>query len=358
MGLHKVEGSPYWHYSFKLAGRSRQRGSTGYEDRKLAQAKYHKLRSEAQQNVDFQKPTKITVGELLEWANKNHWQYGRLEWQIQSVARQFGNVVAARITLQDLLDYRSRRLEQVEPPTVNRELTLLRAAYNYAIDCGMLAINPVAKLKTLDCSDRQRVKFLRPEEKVTLLNGTTGLLQDLILFALKTGMRKGEIRGLKWADVDPNRNQMRVISYKGGKAIVRYVPIFNQTQEIIDRQNHATEFVFTDELGAGLGSYSCMNSSFYRIVKALNIQSGDFHFHDLRHTFASDYLMMGGTISALQDILGHRRADTTRRYAHLSKEHLKVEMDRLPYEKYEQNLAGECHNSVTSAVSSDGRVLP
>lgn len=351
MGLYKVGGSPYWHYSFKLEGRPQQRGSTGYEDKKLAQAKYVKVRNESQQNQDFRKAEKISIRELLEWTNKNYWQYDHFEWQVQSILHHFGNHRAESVALQDLLDYREKRLREVEPPSVNKEFTLLRAAYNYAIKGRKLFKNPVADLAPLDCSERKRDKFLRPDEKQKLLSAARENLRDIILFALKTGMRQGEILGLKWADVDTQRNQMKVISYKGGKAIIRYVPIFRQTQEILDRQDRRGEWVFSGAVGEKLGHHSCVKSTFMRLVKKLGIQGGDFHFHDLRHTFASDYLMMGGTLSALQDILGHRRADTTRRYAHLSKEHLKVEMDKLPYEIYtqrdEQKLPKFYHNGST-----------
>lgn len=348
MGVFQREGSPYWHYSFKLPGRSQQKGSTGYEDKKLAIAFYTKKRSEAQQTQDFKKPSKLTIRELLEWTNRNYWHYERWEWEVRSLLDRLGSFRASALSLQSLLDFREKRLAEVAPSSVNKELTLLRAAFNYAIAGKTLFQNPVKDVKPIDCSDRKRDKFLRPDEKRALLSAAKGLLQDLILFALKTGMRQGEILALKWSDID--HGQMRVISYKGGKTIIRYVPIFNQTQEILDRQNHAREHVFTDAVGLALGRYSCVHSTFQRLIKRLNIQGGDFTFHDLRHTFASDYLMTGGTVSALQDILGHKRADTTRRYAHLSKEYLKVEMDKLPYEKYEQNLANIYPNGGTMAI--------
>lgn len=335
MGVFKREGSPYWYYSFKIAGHPQQKGSTGYEDKKLALAKYLKIRNESQQQTDFKKPSKITVRELLEWANRSYWKYNRLESAVGAVLSQFGACVASIISLQSILDYREKRLEKVAPSSINRELTYLKAAYNYAIKCGTLFANPLKDLEAFSERDRKRDKFLKPDEKRVLLSAAPTKLRDVILFALKTGMRQGEILGLKWADIDTMRAQMKVISYKGKEVIVRYVPIFGQTQEVIDRQPKGSEYVFTDSKGQKMGRNSCVHSTYAKLVKRLKIQDGDFHFHDLRHTFASDYLMMGGTLSALQDILGHRKSDTTRRYAHLSKEHLKVEMDRLPYEKFD-----------------------
>lgn len=348
MGISKPSKSSYWHYSFKLPGQSRERGSTGYADKKLAEAFYHKKRSQAKEQTDFKKPSKLTIRELLEWTNKNHWHYDKWESEVRAILVAFGNFRATELTVQSLLDFRQKRADAgIAKATINRDLGLLKAGYNYAIQCSMLRENPIEKVKFYDCSDNKRDKFLRPEEKRALIEAAEGTLQDIIIFALKTGMRQGEILGLKWQNVDLERAQAKVISYKGGKIITRYVPIFKQAEEVLLRQPKRSEFAFSLKSGSRLGVNSCVHSSFQRLARATGVQGGDFRFHDLRHTFASDYLMMGGTLAALQDILGHTKADTTRRYAHLSKEHLKVEIDRLPYENYRLNYADKCQTGVT-----------
>lgn len=340
MGVYKPKNTPFYHYSFTIPGRPQQRGSTGYTDKKLAEAFYFKVRAEAKENHDFKRPQKITVSELLEWTNQKYWHYEDWEVNVRAILADFGTRRAADVTLEMVLDYRERRLKTVVTSSVNRELVYLRAAYNYAIKNRMLFKNPVSDVEFFNERDRRRDKFLKPEEKRMLLEAAPRTLRDLILFALKTGMRQGEILGLRWSDIDPRTNTIKVTSYKGEDVIVRHVPIFAQTQEVLDRQNRATEFVFTDRHGQQLTENSTVKSTYHRLIKRLGIQGGNFTFHDLRHTFASDYLMMGGTMSALQDILGHRSADTTRRYGHLSKEHLRAEIDRLPRESFDLNVKG------------------
>lgn len=350
MGIYRKPNSPYWHYSFKLPGRPQQRGSTGYEDRKLAEACYHKKRTEAKENVDFKKPSSLTVSDLLKWANDNHWGYPKLEWQVRAILDCFGEKKAREIAYSEILRFKMERGTKVSAGTVNKELTLFAAAYNYAMKAKMLFENPLASIPKFDCSDRERRKFLTPQEKLDLINGAEGLLQDLIVFALQTGMRQGEILNLKWSDIDFDRGQMRVVSRKGKKIIVRDVPLFDRAESIVKAQPRDNEHVFTDDWGKQLGKYSCVHSSYYRLVKKLGIQGGDFTFHDLRHTFASDYLMAGNSLASLAEILGHRRFDTTRRYAHLSREHKKIGMANMPKLVYDRN-AGQNVQTFSAQVA-------
>lgn len=74
MSIFKKTQSPYWWYSFRLPGRPRIWRSTKTPDRKLALAIYHKARAEYLEGKIFKKPTQITVKELLDWMNTNHWR--------------------------------------------------------------------------------------------------------------------------------------------------------------------------------------------------------------------------------------------------------------------------------------------
>jgi integrase len=317
-----------------LEGRPRERGSTGYEDKKLAEAFYHKKRAEAKEAKDFKKPSKISVRELLDWTNRNHWHYDKWESEVRALLDHFSSTRAAFVSVQDILDFRQKRMEAgIAKATINRDLALLKAAFNYAMAASLLHENPVRKVGFFNCQDNKRDKYLRPEEKIKLIESSQGILRDIIIFALKTGMRQGEILGLKWADVDLVRKQIKVICRKGGEVRTRYVPILRQAEEILMNQPRSGEHVFTKG-GRPLGKWSCVHTPFHRLVVKTGVQGGDFRFHDLRHTFASDYLMMGGSRDALQDILGHVKADTTRRYAHLSKEYIKSEIEMMPYEVY------------------------
>jgi len=144
-------------------------------------------------------------------------------------------------------------------------------------------------------------------------------------------MRQGEILDLKWKDVDLARGYIRVISWKGKKTTIRYVPIFDQVYDLLTNLEKSGEYVFSYPDGKPLSRMGVVHSSFSKLVDNLKIE--DFVFHDLRHTFASDFLSKGGTLAELAKIMGHSATTMTERYGHLSKEHLVGAIKVLPREK-------------------------
>jgi integrase len=124
---------------------------------------------------------------------------------------------------------------------------------------------------------------------------------------------------------------MRVISWKGKKTTVRHVPIFDQVFDLLTNLPKHGEYVFSHHDGRPLSRMGVVHSSFMRLVDRLEIK--DFVFHDLRHTFASDFLSKGGTLTELAKIMGHSATTMTERYGHLSQEHLTGAIKILSREK-------------------------
>jgi len=335
---YKRGASRYWWYSFKLPGRGQVCASTKTTDRKLAEAMYYKARTEFLERKTFKKPLGISVKALLEWMNQNHWHRDDYKVKLKALIDHFNNKPAAEVTVQDILDYRQLRLRTVEKSTVNRDLAFLKAAYNAAIKTdNMLAENPVEKVKFFDVSDRKVERYLEKKEKDLLFQATAGsLLQEIIFVAIKTGMRQGEILDMKWEDVDLENNQIKVICRKGNKIKIRHVPMFEDVIKLISSKPRLGDYVFCYKDGSRLSRWGVVNASFRRIAEKLKVKLGikHFRFHDLRHTFASDFLMRGGSLRALSEILGHSTTTMTARYGHLSKEHLMVSINLLPKEIY------------------------
>ena len=171
---------------------------------------------------------------------------------------------------------------------------------------------------------------------------------------INTGMRKGEILSLKWGQV---RNGFIYLD-KTKTDEARQIPINDDLDEcfrgIRKRQQLTSQYVFSDGNG---GYIQDIKTAFKSALDRAGII--DFRPHDLRHTFASHYLMRGGSLKALKEILGHADIKMTMRYAHLSKEFAREEIQLMNGLTSQNKKASEssnashdsqlCHKTVTSS---------
>ena len=142
----------------------------------------------------------------------------------------------------------------------------------------------------------------------------------VVLIALTTGMRSSEIFGLKRTDVMFSEGLLAVRSkLKGGK--MRYVPM---SPELASELKSYPAVIDEDRIfppdEEAVSGRQCVRKSFEDLLERAKIE--DFRFHDLRHTFASWYMMNGGDLYELAKILGHSNIKTTERYAKLARKHI------------------------------------
>jgi integrase len=145
-----------------------------------------------------------------------------------------------------------------------------------------------------------------------------------VKIAIHTGMRRGEIFSLKWEQI---RNGLIYLTEtKSGKA--RQIPINNRAalvfRDLRQRNQLKSPYVFCGTDGKRLLGHL---RSFKTACGKVGLE--DFRFHDLRHTFASQLVMRGASLKAVQELLGHADLKMTMRYAHLSHEHLKDSVNLL-----------------------------
>jgi len=163
-----------------------------------------------------------------------------------------------------------------------------------------------------------RLRYLSGEaEAERLLQACDDSLRPIVVTALHTGMRKGELLGLIWDLVDMTHGFIRLKQTKNGKA--RALP-FNETLWSLFsglRTRHDVPWVFHDAEGRR------HNDTRHPFEEACEVAGlTDFHFHDLRHTFASWLMMRGVPLATVSNLLGHTSPTMTLRYAHLSPKHL------------------------------------
>lgn len=219
--------------------------------------------------------------------------------------------------------YKMERAKDVSPATVNRELALLKHMFSKAIEWNKAIDNPVKRVKLFK-ENNKRIRYLEKEEIVKLLKHCRGYLTPIVIIAINTGMRRGEILSLKWHDVDFKRDTIHIYNTKNSEN--REMPINEivKTALIRVRKHPNSPYVFCNKNGEPFGD---IKKSFFTTMKKAGVVN--FRFHDLRHTFASHLVMAGVDLNTVRELLGHKSLEMTLRYSHLSPDHKKRAVDIL-----------------------------
>jgi integrase len=204
----------------------------------------------------------------------------------------------------------------------------LRHCLNIGVrEFGLLDDNPMRKVQQLQ-EPRGRVRFLSDAERDALLRECSGHSESLyaiVVVALSTGARRGEILGLRWPDVDMQRGMLTFHETKNGER--RSVPLVNHAAELM-RVHAKVRRLDTDLVFPGLGGRPLeIGKMFNDAMKRAGIEN--FHFHDLRHTAASYLAMNGATLAEIAEVLGHKTLQMVKRYAHLTEGHTRGVVGRM-----------------------------
>jgi integrase len=241
----------------------------------------------------------------------------------------------AGITAASVSAYKTQRAQEkpkrgsgdvIAAATLNRELATLRHLLRLAVEeWGWLDKAPVIRLMK---EPQGRLRFLTDTEIVTLLNACQESqnphLAAIVTLALNTGMRLGEIMGLTWERVDFSRGVLLLERTKSGRR--REVLMTTEADAVLNTipGDKVEGLVFRRDDGRRWGS---IRTAFDQACRRAKLN--DFRFHDLRHTYASHFMMRGGNLIELRDLLGHADIKMTTRYAHLSPAHLRTTVNRM-----------------------------
>ena len=208
--------------------------------------------------------------------------------------------------------------------TVNRMLALLRSVLRRAAhDWEWMGAVPKVRLLR---EPTRRVRYLTAAQAQRLLAQLPSHLADMAAFSLSTGLRKSNVTGLQWSQVDLARSMAWVHpdQSKTRKAIA--VPLNQDAMRILTVQlgKHSTHvFAFKGETVAKVNT-----AAWKKALKRAGIE--DFRWHDLRHTWASWHVQNGTPLNVLQELGGWESPQMVRRYAHFSAGHLAVYVSKLP----------------------------
>jgi integrase len=239
-------------------------------------------------------------------------------FRLEALKEFFEDVDLRQITPLQCERLRKARLEKGNAKaTVNRFLALLKRLFTIAIQEGYAEENPVKKIKLFSERDTLKERLLKPEEEERLLASSSGHLKPILIMALNSGARLGEIINLTWSCVDLEQREIRFEGCKSGR--LRYVPM-NQTlySELVawKSMNGFSPLVFPSPKTGSV--FTSIKTGFLASCRRSNIQG--LRFHDLRHSFATRLVQRGCDVETLRGLLGHRDLSTTQRYLHSSDE--------------------------------------
>ena len=239
----------------------------------------------------------------------------------------------------------------LKPVAINRSLAILRGVLTKAVDHNLLDKNPIAKVKDLEHADEKRVRYLTVDEEASLrealkvrhhkkcearisgnkfravrnypqmaeITGYADHIEPLILLAINTGMRRGELFQLRWEQVNLGKQFLTVSAATAKSSKTRHIPLNSEALTVLKtlKKSRTNDLVFPNPQSGG--PLTTVKTAWRDVLKTGQITN--FRFHDLRHHFASKLVMAGVDLNTVRELLGHASLDMTLRYAHLAPEH-------------------------------------
>lgn len=289
--------------------------------------------------------------EYVPWVNVHHRDGAATIKRIKTnFFGPFGKQKLDEITAWNLDKWRSERMKAgTKATTVNRDINALKAALSRAIQWGFMVENPLSSIKPVKVDSTSKPPFLTDEEEnllrtaldtrealvkqgrsgantwrtergykllPDLANGFADHLKPLVILAINTGLRRGELFNLKWADVDLKQASLTIIGEGAKSGQTRHIPLNDEALALLSRwktQSKKTGHVFPSKSGSRLTN---INISWRNLIRNSGITR--FRFHDLRHHFASRLVMAGVDLNTVRELLGHGDIKMTLRYAHLA----------------------------------------
>lgn len=270
------------------------------------------------------------VRQMLEW------------WRGEIGVYMLADVSKALISekIEDLTERKKTRFTEEEkaaevtvtisPARVNRYISALSHCINLAVnELEWMQENPLRKISKLK-EPRGRIRFLSDKERGRLLDACLASdykpLYLIVILAISTGARRGEILGLRWPDVDFKRGQIIVHETKNGER--RILPLAGRAMDLMrehfKHKSQHTELIFSygdNDKPQDIRAY------FENALTTAEIEN--FRFHDLRHTAASYLAMNGASLAEIAEVLGHKTLAMVKRYSHLTEAHTKAVVTRM-----------------------------
>jgi integrase len=271
------------------------------------------------------------------------------------------------ITRKDIEDYARRRKGQVSGATTNREIALIRHMFNIAIVKGYLEQNPARGVKRFQ-EGPWRHKYVFSELEIQrLMAAAAPHLRPILMIAFGTGLRKGDILGLRWTDIDLDRGIITLYMQKTREPIE--IPMLPMVMDLLRRMENEAKiraremggpmspFVFAsrwpNRWSGELTKLVTIRTSFCAALRRSKLAERGYRFHDIRRTFATMLYNKGVILTKIQRLLGHKSVLTTERYLGV-----KFEETRQAIQVLDQPLSRALAEASVSAICAQSPERP
>lgn len=320
------DGSSRYYPRLKVGARTIWGG--GYSTKSLAEMALTKLRRDQErQRAGLPKVTDMTLAvfadQFLDWAKDHKSSWDRDERTLPFLKKALGTLRLNEITPARVEEYRRKRLKDVEPATVNRDIALLKKMLSLAVDWELIEVSPLRRFQMLK-EPAPRVPVLSKEDEDKLLKNSKGYLHELIVLALATGARQGELLALNVGDIDFDQGVLVIRDSKSGDP--RRVPLAKVVMDHLAPLKEKPASTPVISLNKERVDGSTASQAFRRLALREKVQ---VTFHDLRHVAATRMLSKGAGLLHIATLLGHRTLAMSRRYSHVQMEDLRKVVETI-----------------------------
>ena len=317
--------------------------------------------------------------EYIKWCERQR-SFRSKKGFIFQLVETFGNIPLKHFTTKLIEQYQTERLQKGnKPATANRLIATLKHCIHKGYQWEMLSEETLKRLRQVKLleENNRRLRYLSKEECQSLINTCQGNTKAIVITALNTGMRKGEILNLRWDNVDLKHGFILLDQYQTKNSERKELPINDTLRGVLQgltRRLDVPHVFYDPKIGKPYQdvkrSFStslrkaevekCTNCDYQRAKdkthknlehcpqcnSEMAIYKGikDFHFHDLRHTFASHLVMAGVDLTTVSRLLGHKSLTMTLRYAHLAPAHMTKALEILDSTLNDKPTAQLLHN--------------
>ncbi len=330
----RISGSEIWwiRYADAMGRIRREKAGT----KSAALTLYRKRKTEALQRKKLPESLRspmVSFAELahdaLVYSKAHKRSYHDDVVRMERLLARFRERTADSIMPQDLETHLEQAAKESEwaPATVNRYKALISLVFRLGIENGKVKENPASLVKHRQ-ENNARVRWLSSEEEVRLravISETCPEHLPELDLALHTGLRRSEMYGLAWENVNLSRRVLSIPRSKNGET--RHVPLNSTALAALAelrKRSDGTGAVIRNLQGEPLARSRYW---FERAIRTAKIRG--FTWHCLRHTFASRLVMAGVDIRTVQELMGHKTISMTVRYSHLAPKHTLAAVERL-----------------------------